>query len=295
MEMPRLMTAMVTPFDRDMKVDHARARELAAHLVSTGSEGIVVCGTTGESPVLSPAEKVALFATVKEAVGGSAQVWAGTGSYATAETVELTREATAVGVDGVMAVVPYYNKPSQQGLYEHYRAVAAATPLPVMMYNIPGRTGVNMLPETVQALAAIDNIVALKEACGVMDQVSQLRVLLPAEFAIYSGDDSLTLPMMAIGARGVVSIASHIAGPRIRSMIEAFVRGDTAEAEALHRGLFPLFRGLFITTNPIPLKAALAMLGMDVGGLRLPLTEATAAEKERIRAMLVQQGYLPQE
>lgn len=288
----RLMTAMVTPYDGDLQVDYRKARELVSHLVRTGSEGIVVCGTTGESPTLSAEEKLQLFSVVKEQVGDQVEVWAGTGSNHTGAAVELTREAARTGVDGIMVVAPYYNKPTQEGLFEHYRAIAGATHLPVMIYNVPGRTSINVLPETVQRLARIDNIVAIKEASGSMDQVSHLKTLVPDDFIIYSGDDSLTLPMLAIGASGVVSIASHIAGQRIKEMIDSFFAGNITRATALHRELFPLFKGLFITTNPIPLKEALNMMGIDVGGLRLPLTGATEGEKVRIRELLRNMGFI---
>ena len=288
----RLLTAMVTPYDEKLQVDLDKARRLARYLADTGSEGIVVCGTTGESPVLSPEEKLSLFSVVKQEVGEKVEVWAGTGSNNTAASVELTRNASKLGIKGVMAVTPYYNKPTQNGLYEHFRAIAEATDLPVMVYNVPGRTGVNLLPETVKKLAEVDNIVAIKEASGNLDQVSQLRTLVPQDFTIYSGDDSLTLPMLAVGASGVVSIASHIAGKRIKEMIDAYFNGEVQKACRIHVELFPLFKGLFITTNPIPLKEALNMMGIDVGGLRLPLTGATDSEKEQIRRLLLDMGYL---
>lgn len=288
----RLLTAMVTPYDEQLQVDLAKAKRLARHLADTGSEGIVVCGTTGESPVLSIEEKLSLFAAVKQEVGDKVEVWAGTGSNNTSASVELTRKASELGIKGIMAVTPYYNKPSQKGLYEHFRAIAEATHLPVMLYNVPGRTGVNLLPETVKKLAEVDNIVAIKEASGNLDQVSQIRVLVPEDFTIYSGDDSLTLPMLAVGASGVVSIASHIAGQRIKEMIDAYFDGKVDKARRLHGELFPLFKGLFITTNPIPLKEALNMMGIDVGGLRLPLTGASESEKDQIRRLLLDMGYL---
>jgi len=288
----RLMTAMVTPFDKNLQVDYRKAKELASYLIKEGSEGIVVCGTTGESPVLTKEEKLRLFEVVSEEVGDRAEVWAGTGSNSTQATVELTREATRIGVDGIMVVTPYYNKPPQSSLFAHYQEVAAATELPVMIYNVPGRTSVNILPETVARLAQIENIRAIKEASGSMDQVSLLRTMVPEDFVIYSGDDSLTLPMLAIGAAGVVSVVSHIAGTRIKEMIDAFFAGQIARAEGLHRGLFPLFKGLFITTNPIPVKEALNMMGMEVGGLRLPLTGASEKEREQIYRLLKDMGYI---
>jgi 4-hydroxy-tetrahydrodipicolinate synthase len=282
----RVLTAMVTPFEKDFSVNFDLAGKLARYLVQSGSDGLVVSGTTGESPTLSSEEKIELFRVIVEEVGGEATVIAGTGSYDTAGSVNLTRAAERVGVDGLLLVAPYYNKPSQEGLYQHYKAVAKSTNLPVMLYNIPGRTGVNVLPETVARLAEIDNIVALKEAAGSMDQVSELRRLLPDNFAIYSGDDSLTLPMMALGAKGVVSVAAHVVGPRLKEMVNAFLAGNFTLATQIHQELFPVFKGLFITTNPVPVKAALNLLGWQVGIPRLPLVKATVAEKESIKRML---------
>lgn len=282
----RVLTAMVTPFGKDLAVDYQQARKLARYLVQSGSDGLVVCGTTGESPTLTREEKIELFRVVVEEVGGQATVIAGTGSYNTAESITLTQMAEKVGVDGVMLVAPYYNKPSQDGLYEHFKAVASNTNLPVMLYNIPGRTGVNILPATVVRLAQIENIVAIKEASGNLDQVSELRRSLPDDFAIYSGDDSLTLPMMALGARGVVSVCSHVVGPRIKEMVNAFTAGNTTLATQIHLELFPLFKTMFITTNPVPVKTALNLLGYQVGAPRLPLVEATVQEKEAIKNVL---------
>jgi len=282
----RVLTAMVTPFEKDFSVNFDLAGKLARYLVQSGSDGLVVSGTTGESPTLSSEEKIELFRVIVEEVGGEATVIAGTGSYDTAGSVNLTRAAERVGVDGLLLVAPYYNKPSQEGLYQHYKAVAKSINLPVMLYNIPGRTGVNVSPETVARLAEIDNIVALKEAAGSMDQVSELRRLLPDNFAIYSGDDSLTLPMMALGAKGVVSVAAHVVGPRLKEMVNAFLAGNFTLATQIHQELFPVFKGLFITTNPVPVKAALNLLGWQVGIPRLPLVKATVAEKESIKRML---------
>ncbi|MFY9324220.1 MAG: 4-hydroxy-tetrahydrodipicolinate synthase [Syntrophomonadaceae bacterium] len=292
LEMPRLITAMITPFDDRLQVNYAKAAEVAEHLVQNGTEGIVVAGTTGESPVLSDEEKLRLFATVKEQVGSRVSVWAGTGSNNTQHSIELSREAEKLGVDGVLLVGPYYNKPSQEGLYQHFRAIAEAINIPAMVYNIPSRTSSNILPETIARLAQIDNIVALKESSGDMNQVSQLAYLLPEGMKVYSGDDSLTLPMMALGAHGVVSVASHLVGKDIQRMITAFNNGDTREATRIHLALFPIFKGLFITTNPVPLKEAMNILGMEVGGLRLPLTRASQQEHEFIRNMLISTGLL---
>lgn len=270
----RVITAMVTPFDRDGRVDLGRARELARRLVDAGSDGLVVAGSTGESATLTDEEKVALYRAVAEAVGDRAFVWAGTGTNNTEHSVRLTRQAEAAGVDGVMLVAPYYNKPTQQGLILHFRTVAEATRLPVMLYNVPGRTGVNLLPETVAELARVPNIVALKEASGNLDQVSEVVRRVPPGFTVYSGDDSLTLPILAVGGAGIVSVASHLVAGELRRMIEAFQDGRVEEARGIHLRLLPLFRVLFIRPNPIPVKAALARAGFPVGGLRPPLHEA---------------------
>jgi 4-hydroxy-tetrahydrodipicolinate synthase len=279
---------MVTPLEKDMAVNYGLARKLARHLAESGSDGLVVAGTTGESPTLSREEKIELFRVIVEEVGGRVSVLAGTGSNDTASSVALTQAAEKVGVDGVMVVAPYYNKPSQEGLYQHFKTIAESTNLPVLLYNIPGRTGVNVLPATVARLAEIENIVAIKEAAGSMDQISELRRLLVDHFSIYSGDDSLTLPVLSLGGKGVVSVASHIAGMRLKEMINAFMSGNVTLATQIHLGLYPLFKGLFITSNPVPVKAALNMLGYQVGPPRLPLVEATPAEKESIKKVLAE-------
>lgn len=293
MTAPRLLTAMITPYDDKLQVNYAQAADLAEYLVNNGTEGIVVSGTTGESPVLTDEEKLKLFAAVKNRIGKRIPVWAGTGSNDTAHSLELSKEAEKLGVDGIMLVCPYYNKPGQEGLYRHFKKIAEAVSLPLMLYNIPSRTGINLLPETVARLAQIENIVAIKEASGSMDQVSTLRTLLPEDMTVYSGDDSLTLPMMALGARGVVSIASHLVGNDILAMIEAFSKGENKRALDLHKQLFPIFKGLFIATNPVPLKEALNQLGYNVGGLRLPLIEANETEKIFIQELLTRAKLLP--
>jgi len=282
----RMYTAMVTPFDQDLQVNYGKAAELADYLVKKSSDGIMVSGTTGESPVLSKEEKIKLFTTVKDRVGDKVEVWAGTGSYDTEASINLSRAAEKAGADGLLLVTPYYNKPSQEGLYQHFRSIAESVSIPVMLYNIPGRTGTNMLPETVLRLAAIDNIVALKESSGMMDQMSALKNILPEKVAIYSGDDSLTLPMVALGASGVVSITSHLVGNQIKQMLNAYAAGDIKGAQQMHNYLFPIFKGLFITTNPIPVKEALNLIGMDVGGLRLPMCRASQSELEQISKLL---------
>ncbi len=292
MELPRLMTAMITPFNEQQEVDYKKVRELAIHLADTGSQGIVVCGTTGESPTLKDDEKLEMFSVVQDAVGSRVQVWAGIGSNSTAHTLELAREVGKLKIDGVMAVTPYYNKPSQEGLYRHFRAIAEAAPLPVMLYNVPGRTGINMLPATVKRLAAIDNIVALKEASGNMDQMSELVRSTPTDFVIYSGDDSTTLPMMSLGAHGVVSVASHIVGREIRDMIEAYIAGDIKKAAAVHSRLYPIFKVLFITSNPVPLKEALRLLGKDSGVVRAPLCPPSEGECSEIKRVLQEYGLI---
>ena len=289
----RLLTAMVTPMREDGSVDYERAAALAERLVASGSDGIVVCGTTGESPTLSDEEKLGLFRAVVEAVGGRAAVVAGTGTYDTHHSVELTRQAERTGVHGILAVVPYYNRPPQDGLYRHFEAIARATGLPVILYNIPGRTGTNMSPETTARLAErLPNVVALKDSTGNLDQVSQVRRLLPPPFLIYSGDDSLTLPILAVGGDGVISVASHVVGPRLREMMEAFWAGQVDRARAIHLELFGLFKALFVTTNPIPVKKALKLAGFDVGPVRPPLVEASESEGRIIAQAMAELGLV---
>lgn len=287
-----VLTAMVTPFDDNLEVNYPEAKRLAQYLVDNGSDGIVVAGTTGESPTLTKEEKIRLFAVVKEQVGGKAKVVAGTGSNNTKESVSLTKEADKLGLDGVMLVVPYYNKPCQEGLFSHFKEIATATSLPVMLYNVPTRTVTNLTPDTVAKLAEIPNIVAIKEAAGSMDQVTELRRVVPEDFVIYSGDDSLTLPMLALGCQGVVSVASHIAGKEIQSMIKAFKAGDHTKAATIHQQLFPIFKSMFVTTNPVPVKAAVNLLGIKAGSVRLPLLNAKPEVVEAVRRSLVQLGRL---
>lgn len=284
----RVLTAMATPFDEHGAVNWAEASRLAKHLTGNGSDGLVVAGTTGESPTLSDDEKIRLVRTVKDAVGSAATVVAGTGTYDTRHSIHLTREAEGAGADGILLVNPYYNRPSQDGLYAHFRAVAESTHLPCMLYNIPGRTGVNCAPETIARLAEVPNIAAVKEASGSLDQASDIRRRTPEQFQIYSGDDSLTLPILAVGGSGVVSVASHLVGRDIQEMVKAYERGEVRRALQLHLRLLPLFKVLFITTNPVPLKAALNMSGFVVGTPRLPLVEATPKEKDQIQTVLTE-------
>lgn len=279
----RVLTAMVTPFKEDGSVNYAVAEKLAAHLVSTGTDSLVVCGTTGESPTLTWDEEYELFQVVQKAVAGKAKIIAGTGSNSTHEAIAATQKAAKLGLDGSLQVVPYYNKPPQEGLYQHFKAIALACPdFPLMLYNIPGRTSQNLTPETVARLAEIPNIVAIKEASGSLDQASEIRRQTPPEFAIYSGDDSLTLPLLAIGATGVVSVAAHLVGKQLQEMIQAFEAGETQKATQIHLQLFPLFKALFKTTNPIPVKAALRLQGWDVGSTRLPLCDDPSVDINKI-------------
>ena len=279
----RVVTAMVTPFDASGAVDLDLAGRLARHLVEQGSDGLLVCGTTGESPTLSWEEQLQLLSAVRQAVGSDAKVLAGTGSNCTAEAIEATREAAAAGADGALLVVPYYNKPPQDGLEAHFRAIAEAAPdLPLMLYNIPGRTGCSIAPETVARLMDCPNVVRFKAASGTTEEVTALRLRCGPRLAIYSGDDGLTLPMLAVGAVGVVSVASHVVGPQIRAMIEAYLNGDGPGALAGHDALIPVFKALFATTNPIPVKAALELNGWPVGAPRLPLLPLSDAMKRTL-------------
>ncbi|MEM6613705.1 MAG: 4-hydroxy-tetrahydrodipicolinate synthase [Cyanobacteria bacterium P01_C01_bin.72] len=270
----RVVTAMATPFAADDSVNYDVAEKLAVYLVNNGSDALAVCGTTGESPTLSWEEEYKLFQVVKQAVGDRAKILAGTGSNSTKEAISATIKAAKLGLDGSLQVVPYYNKPPQAGLYEHFRAIADACPeLPMMLYNVPGRTGCNLQPETVANLAQISNIVAIKEASGNLEQACKIRCLTPANFAIYSGEDALTLPMLAIGGSGTVSVASHLVGKQIQSMIAAYHQGNNPEATKIQLQLFPLFQALFMATNPIPVKTALKLQGWQMGKLRTPLCE----------------------
>ncbi|MBI4289108.1 MAG: 4-hydroxy-tetrahydrodipicolinate synthase [Chloroflexi bacterium] len=269
----RLITAMVTPFDAGGKVDYTQAKKLALALIHSGSHGLVVSGTTGESPTLTLQEKVRLWAEVKDAVGNQGTVIAGTGNYSTAESLELTQEAERVGVDACLLVVPYYNKPTQEGLYQHFKAIASGTHLPCILYNVPTRTVTELSADTVVRLSQIDNIIAVKEASGKLEPI--VRVIDGARngFLVYSGNDSDTLPILSIGGYGVISVASHLVGVQIREMIETYLRGRVQEAAAIHRRLLPLVNALFVEANPIPLKYALNRVGFAVGKPRLPLTE----------------------
>jgi 4-hydroxy-tetrahydrodipicolinate synthase len=281
-----LLTAMVTPFTSSGEVDYEQTWRLARFLVDNGSDGLVVTGTTGESPTLSSEEKVALYRTVVEAVGEKAHVIAGAGTYDTAASVELTRRAAEVGCTGVMAVTPYYSRPPQAGLIEHFTAVADATDLPVLLYNIPGRTGRRIEIETLTRLAEHPRIVAVKDAVGELTFTTKTRLATGEEFAIYSGDDINTLPMMAVGAVGIVSVAAHLAGKQIKAMVDAALRGDLATATRFHLALAPLADALFVEPNPMPVKAAMNALWEPVGYPRPPLVPAADDTIQRIKETL---------
>jgi len=288
-ELGRVLTAMVTPFDSKGDVDYKQAKKLARALLDSGSDGLVVSGTTGESPTLSMEEKLRLFTEVKSAVGDRGAVIAGTGNYNTRESIELTREAEKTGADAALLVVPYYNKPTQQGLKEHFQAIAGSTSLPCILYNVPSRTITSLSAETVIDLSRIDNIVGLKEASG--DLVHTAKILDGAKkgFLLYSGNDSDTFPILSIGGYGVISVASHLVGTQISDMVSKAVSGKTAKAAAIHRNLLPLINALFVVSNPIPVKYALNYVGFKVGNPRLPLTPPDEKSAAVIEDML--KGY----
>ena len=288
-----LITAMVTPFrEEGHALDVDGAQRLASHLLDTGSDAIVVAGSTGESPTLSYKEKAELFRAVGEVTKGRGQLICGTGTYSTAETLELTQAAEDAGADGLLVVTPYYNKPPQRGLIAHFERVAEATELPIIVYNIPGRTATRIEHETLLQLAERPNIVAVKDSTGDFQGVSRLMAEAPPDFEVYSGDDWATFGYVCLGAVGLVSVASHLVGPQIRQMIELIQTGDVPAARKIHEDLSPLFNALFITSNPIPLKAALEMIGLPAGVPRLPLVPATAEERTRVRKALEDAGLL---
>lgn len=282
-----VLTAMVTPFDKHGNLDLEQTTILIDYLLENGTEGLVVAGTTGESATLTQDEKIKLFKHVVKVVGKRVPVFAGTGSNNTAASIELTKEAEACGIDGIMLVTPYYNKPSQRGLYMHFSTIAQVTTLPVMLYNIPGRSVVNMSAETIINLSAIENIICVKEASGDLEQVANIIENTSEEFSVYAGDDGMTLPMLSLGATGVVSVASHIIGNEMNAMVQAFKKGNTKEAAASHRELLPVMKGLFTSPSPTPVKAALEMKGIQVGGVRLPLVDLTEQEENNLKAFIV--------
>ncbi len=289
----KVMAAMVTPFADDGTVNYAVAEKLAVHLIENGNDGLVICGTTGESPSLTWDEEYQLFQVVKQAIGDRGKIIAGTGSNSTQEAIEATQKAAKLGVDGSLQVVPYYNKPPQEGLYQHFKAIAQACPeLPIMLYNVPGRTSRNLEASTVAKLSEINSIIAIKEASGDLEQVCQILRLTNSSFAIYSGEDSLTLPMLTVGAVGVVSVASHLVGNQMQQMIQAFNAGNNELATKIQLKLFSLFKILFATTNPIPVKAALNLQGWQVGSLRSPLCALQLDLLEKLKVELKEQNLL---
>ncbi len=282
MNLGRVITAMITPFDENGQVDWDACGNLIEHLVRHGTDALVVSGTTGESPTLSDEERLELFRFAVEKMRGRGPVLAGVGTNNTEKTIWLSREAAKCGVDGLMLVLPYYNRPSQEGLYQHFKAVASNIDLPIMLYNIPGRTGVNMTPETLRRLMALDNIVAMKEASGDLTQMTRMLNATDGKITLYSGDDKLTLPVLSIGGHGVVSVASHVVGDEMQQMIRAFEQGRVQEAARLHQQMLELFEVLFITNSPAPLKFLLNHLGIKAGSVRLPLAEVSSAEADAI-------------
>jgi len=282
----RLLTAMVTPFDKSGEVDYEQAKKLALALLDSGSDGVVVVGTTGESPTLLQEEELRLFAEIKSAVGKRGTVVAGTGSNSTAEALAATRAAEKIGVDACLLVVPYYNKPTQDGLYQHFKTIAESTSLPCILYNVPARTVVNMSADTVIRLSEVKNIVGLKEASGNMDQVSKIISNTKEDFLVYSGNDNDTFAIMAMGGYGVISVASHLVGKQIHEMMDHIIAGRIDKAAQIHHHLLPLINALFVITSPIPIKYALNHAGFNVGQPRLPLTPPDEKSAAIIEAIL---------
>lgn len=292
MHFARLATAMVTPFDENGEIDYEAVNHLIDHLLSHGTEALVVAGTTGESPTLSMEEKISLFRHVNAYVRKRAQVIAGTGTNDTRTTLMLTQAAEAIGVDGVMVVVPYYNRPSQAGLAAHFEAVARATKLPIMLYNVPSRTGQNLTAETTIRLSKLPNVVAVKEASGDLSQIARIIEETRDDFMVLSGDDKMLLPILSIGGDGIVSVAAHVVGLAIQEMIESYRTGDVRRAAALHRRYLPIFEGIFFTASPAPTKALLNAIGVKVGGTRLPIVPLTSEEAAYIYKIYAQVAEL---
>ncbi|WP_339227761.1 4-hydroxy-tetrahydrodipicolinate synthase [Oceanobacillus sp. FSL K6-2867] len=286
MNFGKVLTAMVTPFDSNGQIDFEQTSVLIDYLIDNGTDALVIAGTTGESPTLSTEEKMKLFKYVVQKADKRVPVIAGTGSNSTKASIDLTKKAEECGVDGIMLVTPYYNKPDQRGMYAHFAAIAKETSLPIMLYNIPGRSVVNLTAETVINLSQIDNIVSMKEASGDLDQVAEIIEHTTNGFSVYSGDDGLTIPMLAIGADGVVSVASHVIGNEMQSMVQQFKNGQVHEAAALHRKLLPIMNGLFAAPSPSPVKAALQLKGIETGGVRLPLVPLTDEEMNKLKLLL---------
>jgi 4-hydroxy-tetrahydrodipicolinate synthase len=285
-ELGRLITAMVTPFDAAGKVDYKQARKLALALLKSGSDGLVLSGTTGESPTLTHEEELKLFTEVKKAVGKRGSIIAGTGSNSTAEAIEATQAAEKVGVDACLLVAPYYNKPTQDGLYQHFKAIAESTKLPCILYNVPSRTVISIAAETVIKLSQIPNIIGIKEASGNMEEIGKIIAGTRKSFIVWSGNDADTLPMMSIGGYGIISVASHLVGLQIKEMIDKFLAGDNKEAASIHLNLMPLMKVLFVVSNPVPVKYALNQIGFNAGKPRLPLVEPDAKSAAQINDVL---------
>ena len=285
-EIGRLLTAMVTPFDEQGRVDYEQAKRLAGALLDSGSDGVIVSGTTGESPTLSTEEKLRLFAEVKDAIGDRGAVVAGTGNYSTAESIEMSQEAERAGADGLLLVVPYYNKPPQEGLYQHFKAIAQSVHLPCIVYNVTSRTSLNMTHDTTIRLSHIDNIVGVKEAGSDMDQIARIIDGARDGFLVWSGNDNETFYIVSMGGYGVVSVASHLVGSQIKQMMGLLLEGDVEKAAAEHRRLHALFKVLFVVSNPIPVKYALNRVGFNVGNPRLPLIPADDKSAAQIDEVL---------
>ncbi|KKI90117.1 dihydrodipicolinate synthase [Bacillus sp. SA1-12] len=286
MNFGQVLTAMVTPFDQNGEVDFNATEQLVNYLIENGTDGLVITGTTGESPTLTTEEKVEFFKFVVKVVNKKVPVIAGTGTNNTKASISLTKLAEEEGVDGIMLVTPYYNKPSQEGMYQHFKAIAEATSLPVMLYNIPGRSVVNLSADTIVRLSNIKNIVSIKEASGDLDAMAEIITKTPDHFTLYSGDDGLTLPVLSIGGTGIISVASHIIGNDMQVMINHFKNGDIQQAASLHRKLLPVMKALFAAPNPTPIKEALNMIGVNVGGVRLPMIPLNNEEKAILKETL---------
>jgi 4-hydroxy-tetrahydrodipicolinate synthase len=282
----RVSTAMVTPFDEKGNIDFDKTTELVNYLIENGTDSIVVAGTTGESPTLSNEEKISLFEHVIKTVNKRVTVIAGTGSNNTYASIELTKRAEELGADAVMLVAPYYNKPNQEGLYQHFKTVAESTHLPVLLYNIPGRSVVNVLPDTIIRLSKIPNIIAVKEASGDLNAMTKIIANTDDDFEVYSGDDSLTIPLLSVGGSGIISVASHVIGKEMQEMIQAFLNGENEKAAKMHQDLLPIMQGLFAAPNPVPVKTALQLKGFDVGSVRLPLVPLTEQERNTLSNLL---------
>jgi 4-hydroxy-tetrahydrodipicolinate synthase len=286
LEFGNLMTAVVTPFDENLEVNYKKLQELSLKLINEKTTGIVVCGTTGESPTLDREEKINIIKSVKDSVKGKVPVIAGTGSYSTKETISLSKEAESVGADALLIVNPYYNKPDQRGLYEHFKNIAQSVSLPIILYNHPGRTGVCIEPETIKKLSEIENIKAVKDSSCSLDLMTQYKKVLPEGFMIYSGDDSMNFSLSCLGANGAISVASHVVGLEISKMFDEISKNNLENARKIHYSLIDLYKVLFCAPSPSPTKAALKIKGFDVGSVRLPLVDLSASDYNKVESVL---------